>query len=152
MDSPNSNGSESPTNEELPQQQQHNQEQEQTQQMEEEESDLNSSFFPAPSHYYKLYTTSNLSLPPNTPLPFPSTSSTTNSESINSTIATTTTTDDLLPPNINWIIERGSYTVFGQTWPVEEILPSLNELGLQELFSRDQGEFLIFILIYFLDF
>lgn len=50
-------------------------------------------------------------------------------------------TDDahLDPPNVDWITQDGSYTVFGETWPVEETTPTLKEMGVPEMFDPDSG-------------
>ncbi|GAA5878044.1 hypothetical protein JCM16303_002829 [Sporobolomyces ruberrimus] len=88
--------------------------------------EFDTSFFPAPSPYFHRYSSTNLSLPPDSlisdvpgePRPF--------------------LAKELEPPNVEWIIEGGSYSVFGETWPVEEHLPTLEEMGLEELFDRNQ--------------
>ncbi|KPV71948.1 uncharacterized protein RHOBADRAFT_331, partial [Rhodotorula graminis WP1] len=36
---------------------------------------------------------------------------------------------DLDPPNVDWIVEDGSYAVFGETWPIDEKLPTLQDMG-----------------------
>lgn len=91
-------------------------------------SELDTSFFPAPAHFYKRYTSANLLLPsshpdvlslPNDPITF--------------------LARDLEPPNPDWVLERGSYSVFGETWPVEEVLPSLSDMGVTEMFTPRAG-------------
>ncbi|GAA5985101.1 hypothetical protein JCM5350_000842 [Sporobolomyces pararoseus] len=92
--------------------------------------EFDTSFFPAPSPYFQRYTSINLSLPPDAvisdvpgePRPF--------------------LAKDLEPPNVDWIVEEGSYSVFGETWPIEEHLPTLQEMGLTEMFekSKDRKE------------
>ncbi|KWU44371.1 MED7-domain-containing protein [Rhodotorula sp. JG-1b] len=44
---------------------------------------------------------------------------------------------NLDPPNVDWITQDGSYTVFGETWPVEETTPTLKEMGVPEMFDPD---------------
>ena len=90
---------------------------------------LETSFFPSPAHYYKRYTNVNLALP------------------LESTIcvvgdehSSVVTRAELEPPRVDWIIQGGSYSVFGDTWPVEEVLPTLQEQGVKEMFERGQGE------------
>ena len=89
--------------------------------------EFDTSFFPAPSPYFHRYTSTNLALPPtelisdvpNEPQPF--------------------LAKELEPPNVDWIIEEGSYSVFGETWPVNEQLPSLTEMGVKEMFDTKKG-------------
>ncbi|GAA5966957.1 hypothetical protein JCM3765_004413 [Sporobolomyces pararoseus] len=88
--------------------------------------EFDTSFFPAPSPYFQRYTSVNLSLPPDAvisdvpgePKPF--------------------LAKELAPPNVDWIVEEGSYSVFGETWPIEEHLPTLQEMGLTEMFDKSQ--------------
>ncbi|GAA6055266.1 hypothetical protein JCM3770_001516 [Rhodotorula araucariae] len=87
--------------------------------------EFDTAIFPAPPAFYHRYTTHNLALPPNAsiadvpgePCPFPRA--------------------ELDPPNPDWIIEDGSYAVFGETWPIDEKLPTLEEMGVAEMFDRD---------------
>ncbi|GAA5956772.1 hypothetical protein JCM21900_002178 [Sporobolomyces salmonicolor] len=87
--------------------------------------EFDTSFFPAPSPFFARYTSHNLSLPPDAlisdvpgePAPF--------------------LAKELEPPNVDWIVQEGSYSVFGETWPVEEKLPTLEEMGVQEMFDRN---------------
>lgn len=90
---------------------------------------LETSFFPSPAHYYKRYTSSNFALP---------------LDSVIGGIGVdeVVTRAELEPPNVDWIVEGGSYSVFGDTWPVEEVLPTLEEQGVREMFTRGQGELL----------
>ncbi|GAA6060885.1 hypothetical protein JCM10212_000168 [Sporobolomyces blumeae] len=88
--------------------------------------DFDSSFFPAPSPYYLRYTSRNLALPPSEliadvpgePVPFPA--------------------SELEPPDIDAIVRQGSYSVFGETWPVQEALPTLEDMGVRQLFDSSQ--------------
>ncbi|KAH9947835.1 MED7 protein-domain-containing protein [Amylocystis lapponica] len=43
----------------------------------------------------------------------------------------------LEPPRVDWILEEGSYTVFGDTWFIKETIPSLEELGGHQLYPAD---------------
>ncbi|GAA5895629.1 hypothetical protein JCM5296_003766 [Sporobolomyces johnsonii] len=87
--------------------------------------EFDTSFFPAPSPFFARYTSHNLSLPPDAlisdvpgePAPF--------------------LAKELEPPNVDWIVQEGSYSVFGETWPVEDKLPTLEEMGVQEMFDRN---------------
>ncbi|KAH9851861.1 MED7 protein-domain-containing protein [Lenzites betulinus] len=40
-------------------------------------------------------------------------------------------------PRVDWILEDGHYTVFGDTWFIKEKIPSLAELGGQQLYPTD---------------
>jgi len=40
-------------------------------------------------------------------------------------------------PRVDWILEEGHYTVFGDTWFVKETIPSLAELGGHQLYPAD---------------
>lgn len=91
------------------------------------EDELEDSFFPSPAHYYKRYTTANLALDPTELLP--------PIDGEPSCLAV-----ELLPPDVDAIVQRGAYEVFGETWPVEEVLPSLTDMGVEELFDRGAGE------------
>ncbi|KZT63610.1 hypothetical protein DAEQUDRAFT_733615 [Daedalea quercina L-15889] len=42
-------------------------------------------------------------------------------------------------PRVDWILEEGQYTVFGDTWFVKENIPSLEELGGHQLYPADPG-------------
>ncbi|BGP20020.1 hypothetical protein JCM10213v2_008155 [Rhodosporidiobolus nylandii] len=86
--------------------------------------EFDTSFFPAPSPFYLRYTSRNLALSPDAliadvpgePAPFKR--------------------SEMEPPNVDWIVEDGSYGVFGETWPVEEKVPTLEEMGVKEMFER----------------
>ncbi|KAI0356901.1 hypothetical protein OH77DRAFT_178809 [Trametes cingulata] len=40
-------------------------------------------------------------------------------------------------PRVDWILEEGHYTVFGDTWFIKETIPSLAELGGHQLYPAD---------------
>jgi len=40
-------------------------------------------------------------------------------------------------PRVDWILEEGSYTVFGDTWFVKEKIPPLEESGVLQLYPSD---------------
>ncbi|KAI0634257.1 MED7 protein-domain-containing protein [Trametes polyzona] len=40
-------------------------------------------------------------------------------------------------PRVDWILEEGHYTVFGDTWFIKEKIPSLAELGGHQLYPTD---------------
>ncbi|GJN93990.1 hypothetical protein Rhopal_007053-T1 [Rhodotorula paludigena] len=85
--------------------------------------DLDTSVFPAPPAFFHRYTDRNLALPPDALIddvpgelrPF--------------------LRADLDPPNVDWIVEEGSYSVFGETWPIDEKVPTLQEMGVPEMFD-----------------
>ncbi|GAA5989979.1 hypothetical protein JCM10908_002406 [Rhodotorula pacifica] len=87
--------------------------------------DFDTSLFPAPPVFYHRYTDENLAISdpatlisnvPGEPRPF--------------------ARRELDPPNVEWIVQDGSYSVFGETWPVEEKMPTLQEMGVPEMFDR----------------
>ncbi|KAH8099399.1 MED7 protein-domain-containing protein [Cristinia sonorae] len=43
-------------------------------------------------------------------------------------------------PRVDWILEEGHYTVFGDTWFVKDVIPSLGEQGGQQLYPADPSE------------
>lgn len=90
-----------------------------------EDGALETSFFPSPAHYYKRYTPTNLALP---------------QDAIISDGTDSYTRAELEPPNVEWIVEGGTYSVFGDTWPVEEVSPTLAEQGVREMFRAGEGE------------
>lgn len=90
-----------------------------------QESTLDSSFFPSPPAYYKRYTTANLALD--------------SSEYLTTAGDEAVSAAELQPPNLDWVKERGHYTVFGQTWPIEDQEQTLRDTGLQELFDSATG-------------
>ncbi|BGP27531.1 mediator of RNA polymerase II transcription subunit 7 [Rhodotorula toruloides] len=86
--------------------------------------ELDTSIFPGPPAFYHRYTSANLALPldatisevPGEPRPFQR--------------------SEMEPPNVDWIVQEGNYSVFGETWPVDEKVPTLEEMGVQEMFDR----------------
>lgn len=43
---------------------------------------------------------------------------------------------ELLPPRVDWIEEDGGYQLFGQRWPIPDIAPSLDQLGIPRYFPE----------------
>ena len=41
---------------------------------------------------------------------------------------------ELLPPRIDWIEEDGGYMLYGQRWPIPDVSPSLDQLGIPRMF------------------
>ncbi|KAJ1021649.1 hypothetical protein NDA16_003785 [Ustilago loliicola] len=44
---------------------------------------------------------------------------------------------ELEPPNVDWIEEDGGYTAFGQLWPIPEVTPTLEQLGIPVLYPLE---------------
>ncbi|SPO31262.1 related to MED7 - member of RNA Polymerase II transcriptional regulation mediator complex [Ustilago trichophora] len=44
---------------------------------------------------------------------------------------------ELEPPNVDWIEEDGGYTVFGQLWPIPDVTPTLEQLGIPVLYPLE---------------
>ncbi|KAJ1019307.1 hypothetical protein NDA13_006224 [Ustilago tritici] len=44
---------------------------------------------------------------------------------------------ELKPPNVDWIEEDGGYTVFGQLWPIPDVTPTLEQLGIPVLYPLE---------------
>ncbi|KAI8986069.1 MED7 protein-domain-containing protein [Trametes punicea] len=108
--------------------------------MDEEETELRNPFPSPPSHYTR-YTNHNLRLlellrervGPEVDL-----------YSINQYEVLSDQTDvpdwplaQLEKPRVDWILEEGHYTVFGDTWFIKEKIPSLAELGGHQLYPAD---------------
>lgn len=56
---------------------------------------------------------------------------------------------ELEPPNVDLIEQDGGYTVFGQLWPIPDVTPTLEELGIPVLYPRgnaDRKELLVSLL------
>lgn len=56
---------------------------------------------------------------------------------------------ELEPPNVDWIEEDGGYTVFGQLWPIPDVTPTLQQLGIPVLYpleGTDRKELLLTLL------
>ena len=41
------------------------------------------------------------------------------------------------PPRVDWIEQDGSYSCFGETWPVDEKLAGLREMGMRQFYPDD---------------
>ncbi|KAI0080346.1 hypothetical protein K474DRAFT_1682729 [Panus rudis PR-1116 ss-1] len=108
--------------------------------MDDEEAELRNPF-PSPPSHYKNYTNHNLELlsllrervGPETDL------STVNQHEV---LSDQQDVPDfplasLEKPRVDWILEEGHYTVFGDTWYVKETIPSLEELGGHQLYPAD---------------
>jgi len=107
--------------------------------MDEEEAELRNPF-PSPPSHYANYTSHNLKL---LALLKERTSDTDLSTHNEHDILSDQT--DLPPwplaqlekPRVDWIIEDGYYNVYGDTWFIKETIPSLAELGGNQLYPAD---------------
>lgn len=95
---------------------------------EDEPDTLDSSFFPSPSHYFQRYTDDNLALPVDP------------TAVLTDKAGETFSRAELEPPNPDWVVDKGLYSVFGETWPVQEQEIVLGEMGVQEMFDRNAGQ------------
>ncbi|KAI0943779.1 hypothetical protein AcW1_002861 [Taiwanofungus camphoratus] len=107
--------------------------------MEEEEAELRNPFPSPPSHYTK-YTTHNLRLLDL----LRERAGASDLSTVNQYELLSDQTDvpdwplvQLEKPRVDWILEEGHYTVFGDTWFVKETIPSLAELGGHQLYPAD---------------
>lgn len=109
--------------------------------MDEEEAELRSPF-PSPPSHYNNYTSHNLKLltllkervgDQNADL------GTVNQHELLSdqTDVPTWSLAQLEKPRVDWVLEEGHYSVFGDTWFVKETIPSLAELGGHQLYPPD---------------
>nr|CDI56001.1 related to MED7-member of RNA Polymerase II transcriptional regulation mediator complex [Melanopsichium pennsylvanicum 4] len=44
---------------------------------------------------------------------------------------------ELTHPNVDWIEQDGGYTVFGQLWPIPDVAPTLEQLGIPVLYALE---------------
>ncbi|KAH7930522.1 hypothetical protein BV22DRAFT_1191136 [Leucogyrophana mollusca] len=109
--------------------------------MEEEEAELRNPF-PSPPSHYTNYTSHNLKLL--ALLKERTTDQSTDLSEINQHEVLSDQTDvptwplaQLDKPRVDWILEEGQYSVFGDTWFVKETIPSLAELGGHQLYPAD---------------
>ncbi|KAI0733305.1 MED7 protein-domain-containing protein [Fomitopsis betulina] len=107
--------------------------------MEEEETELRNPFPSPPSHYTK-YTAHNLHLLDL----LQERAGDADLATLNQYEVLKDKTDvpdwplvQLEKPRVDWVLEEGHYTVFGDTWFVKETIPSLAELGGHQLYPAD---------------
>ncbi|KAI6136472.1 MED7 protein-domain-containing protein [Pisolithus sp. B1] len=107
---------------------------------ESEESELRNPFPSPPSHYVK-YTSHNLKLLETLKERIKDTA---NIASVDQHEVLSDLTGvppfplvQLEKPRVDWIVEEGHYSVFGDTWFVKETIPSLAELGGHQLYPPD---------------
>ncbi|KAI6007166.1 MED7 protein-domain-containing protein [Pisolithus albus] len=107
---------------------------------ESEESELRNPFPSPPSHYVK-YTSHNLKLLETLKERVKDTA---NIASVDQHDVLSDLTDippwplvQLEKPRVDWILDEGHYSVFGDTWFVKETIPSLAELGGHQLYPPD---------------
>ncbi|KAM5545901.1 hypothetical protein V8D89_000027 [Ganoderma adspersum] len=108
--------------------------------MDDEETELRNPFPSPPSHYTR-YTNHNLKL---LELLKDRASDDADIAALNQYDVLSDQTDvpewsiaTLEKPRVDWILEEGHYTVFGDTWFVKETIPSLAELGGHQLYPQD---------------
>ncbi|RPD76076.1 hypothetical protein L226DRAFT_461028 [Lentinus tigrinus ALCF2SS1-7] len=108
--------------------------------MDDEETELRNPFPSPPSHYLR-YTTHNLNL---LELLRERVGQDAELSSVNQYEVLSDQTDvpewplsQLEKPRVDWILEEGQYTVFGDTFYVKEKIPSLEELGGHQLYPQD---------------
>ncbi|TIB99811.1 hypothetical protein E3Q18_01413 [Wallemia mellicola] len=97
------------------------------------------STFPAPPSQYKYFSQDNLDLLEGLPTDIPATKEAfvewynkTKDEDIDVDLRTT-----LVKPRVDWILEDGYYSAYGELWPLKESLPSLKESGVEQLYPDD---------------
>ncbi|EJF61688.1 hypothetical protein DICSQDRAFT_85733 [Dichomitus squalens LYAD-421 SS1] len=110
--------------------------------MDDEETELRNPFPSPPSHYTR-YTNHNLKL---LELLKERASEGVDISTLNQYDVLSDQTDvpewplaTLEKPRVDWILEEGHYTVFGDTWFIKETIPSLAELGGHQLYPQDPG-------------
>ncbi|TFK83179.1 hypothetical protein K466DRAFT_647727 [Polyporus arcularius HHB13444] len=108
--------------------------------MDDEETELRNPF-PSPPSHYQRYTTHNLKL---LDLLRQRVGEDADLSTVNQYEVLSDQTDvpewplaQLEKPRVDWILEEGHYTVFGDTWFVKEKIPSLEELGGHQLYPQD---------------
>jgi mediator of RNA polymerase II transcription subunit 7 len=109
--------------------------------MDEEENELRNPF-PSPPSHYTTYTSNNLKLL--ALLRERAADADLNQVNQQEVLADLKDVPDwplaqLEPPRVDWILQDGSYEVFGDTWNVNERIPSLGELGGHQLYPADPG-------------
>ncbi|KDQ63352.1 hypothetical protein JAAARDRAFT_53576 [Jaapia argillacea MUCL 33604] len=97
--------------------------------------------FPSPPSHYTNYTSHNLKLLSLLKERHPSPSDLTESAQKEILSDQNDVPDwslmSLEKPRVDWILEEGQYSVFGDTWFVKETIPSLSELGGHQLYPAD---------------
>jgi len=111
--------------------------------MDDEEAELRNPF-PSPPSHYTNYTTHNLRL---LDLLQERSVSEADISQINQHEALSDQTDvpewpllQLEKPRVDWILEEGHYSVFGDTWFIKDVIPSLGEQGGQQFYPADPSE------------
>ncbi|KAJ3556059.1 hypothetical protein NM688_g2237 [Phlebia brevispora] len=109
--------------------------------MDDEEAELRNPF-PSPPSHYNNYTTHNLSLL--SLLKERAAEKGVDVSEVNQYEILSDQSDlpewpltQLEKPRVDWILEEGQYTVFGDTWFVKETIPSLAEMGGHQLYPAD---------------
>ncbi|TIB03005.1 hypothetical protein E3P94_00805 [Wallemia ichthyophaga] len=100
------------------------------------------STFPAPPSFYKYFTQHNLDLVDSVPADIPPTTDGFREwykeqcgDDIGVDLRYT-----LSKPRVDWIVEDGYYSAYGEIWPLKESLPSLKDSGVKQLYPDDMTD------------
>ncbi|KAJ1310131.1 hypothetical protein OPQ81_006876 [Rhizoctonia solani] len=113
------------------------------------------STFPTPPAHYIRYTNANLQLlnqlkaklgpdaPPHHPasddLPYPDIQAIRQQHNLLPDARDVPDWDllELQPPRVDWIVEEGGYSTFGDHWAIPERQPTVEEIGMRQLYPAD---------------
>ncbi|CAE6472077.1 unnamed protein product [Rhizoctonia solani] len=113
------------------------------------------STFPTPPAHYVRYTSSNLQLlsqlktklgsdapsyhPSSDDLPYPDVQAIRQQHNLLSDARGVPDWDllELQPPRVDWIVEEGGYSTFGEQWSIPERQPTVEEIGVRQLYPAD---------------
>ncbi|GAB1517374.1 hypothetical protein RhiTH_000421 [Rhizoctonia solani] len=113
------------------------------------------STFPTPPAHYVRYTSSNLQLlnqlktklgsdapsyhPASDDLPYPDVQAIRQQHNLLSDARGVPDWDllELQPPRVDWIVEEGGYSTFGEQWSIPERQPTVEEIGVRQLYPAD---------------
>ncbi|KAH7340527.1 MED7 protein-domain-containing protein [Rhizoctonia solani] len=113
------------------------------------------STFPTPPAHYTRYTNANLQLlnqlktklgpdapsyhPASDDLPYPDVQAIRQQHNLLSDARDVPDWDllELQPPRVDWIVEEGGYSTFGDQWAIPERQPTVEEIGMRQLYPTD---------------
>ncbi|KAL5635901.1 hypothetical protein ACGC1H_004639 [Rhizoctonia solani] len=113
------------------------------------------STFPTPPAHYIRYTNANLQLlnqlktklgpdapayhPASDDLPYPDVQAIRQQHNLLSDARDVPDWDllELQPPRVDWIVEEGGYSTFGDQWAIPERQPTVEEIGIRQLYPAD---------------
>ncbi|CAE6457312.1 unnamed protein product [Rhizoctonia solani] len=113
------------------------------------------STFPTPPAHYTRYTNANLQLlsqlktklgpdapshhPASDDLPYPDVQAIRQQHNLLSEARDVPDWDllELQPPRVDWIVEEGGYSTFGDQWAIPERQPTVEEIGMRQLYPVD---------------